>query len=87
MFSGEPIPPAWARRQLTFPVTNVIRPLLFGQLIPDDDPVWQRVGDAIGLGLQAHAPCPSRASMPGTAVTIALPNFGAAGSLPSVRID
>eukprot|EP00667_Euglena_gracilis_P005267 EG_transcript_5300 len=39
--------------QLTFPVTNVIRPLLFGQLIPDDDPVWQRVGDAIGLGLQS----------------------------------
>eukprot|EP00667_Euglena_gracilis_P003399 EG_transcript_3406 len=35
-----------------FPVTNIVRPLLFGQLLPTDDSVWLEVAEAIGLALQ-----------------------------------
>eukprot|EP00667_Euglena_gracilis_P000192 EG_transcript_192 len=39
--------------ELSYPVTNIVRPLLFGQLLPTDDPVWQQVGEAIGQQLQS----------------------------------
>eukprot|EP00667_Euglena_gracilis_P000574 EG_transcript_574 len=38
--------------ELSFPVTGVVRPLLFGQLLPTDDPVWRRVAEVIGQQLQ-----------------------------------
>eukprot|EP00667_Euglena_gracilis_P002787 EG_transcript_2793 len=38
--------------ELSYPVTNVVRPLLFGQLLPTDDAVWRRVAEAIGEQLQ-----------------------------------
>eukprot|EP00667_Euglena_gracilis_P011209 EG_transcript_11439 len=39
--------------ELSFPVTQIVRPLLFGQLLPLDDPVWRGVAEAIGRALQA----------------------------------
>eukprot|EP00667_Euglena_gracilis_P003285 EG_transcript_3293 len=44
---------SFAITELRYPVTNIVRPLLFGQLVPVDDPVWQRVAEAIGQQLQS----------------------------------
>eukprot|EP00667_Euglena_gracilis_P007507 EG_transcript_7583 len=44
---------SYSATQLSFPVTDVVRPLLFGQLLPTDDPMWRRVAEAIGQELQA----------------------------------
>eukprot|EP00668_Euglena_longa_P028203 GGOE01035359.1.p1 GENE.GGOE01035359.1~~GGOE01035359.1.p1 ORF type:complete len:1250 (-),score=442.07 GGOE01035359.1:1200-4472(-) len=38
--------------ELSYPVTGMARPLLFGQLLPTDDAVWQRVAETIGEALQ-----------------------------------
>eukprot|EP00667_Euglena_gracilis_P001212 EG_transcript_1212 len=38
--------------ELSFPLTEIVRPLLFGQLVPTDDPGWRQVAEAIGQGLQ-----------------------------------
>eukprot|EP00667_Euglena_gracilis_P003137 EG_transcript_3143 len=39
--------------ELSFPVTEVVRPLLFAQLLPLDDPVWQKAAEAIGHAVLA----------------------------------
>eukprot|EP00667_Euglena_gracilis_P000283 EG_transcript_283 len=38
--------------KLGYPMDSVVRPLLFGQLLPLDDPVWRKVAEAIGQQLQ-----------------------------------
>eukprot|EP00667_Euglena_gracilis_P001846 EG_transcript_1847 len=38
--------------QPSYPPDAVRRPLLFGQLLPHDDPAWRRVAEAIGQALQ-----------------------------------
>eukprot|EP00668_Euglena_longa_P010475 GGOE01012682.1.p1 GENE.GGOE01012682.1~~GGOE01012682.1.p1 ORF type:complete len:830 (-),score=223.19 GGOE01012682.1:2147-4300(-) len=37
----------------SFSITDVVRPVLFGQLVPIDDPVWQRVAETIGHALKS----------------------------------
>eukprot|EP00667_Euglena_gracilis_P009620 EG_transcript_9783 len=39
--------------ELSFPVTKIVRPLLLGQLLPTDDPVWLQAAEAIGAQLQS----------------------------------
>eukprot|EP00668_Euglena_longa_P010349 GGOE01012531.1.p1 GENE.GGOE01012531.1~~GGOE01012531.1.p1 ORF type:complete len:964 (-),score=265.06 GGOE01012531.1:2455-5010(-) len=38
--------------ELGFPITAIVRPLLLGQLLPTDDPVWQLAAETIGQALQ-----------------------------------
>eukprot|EP00667_Euglena_gracilis_P002716 EG_transcript_2718 len=42
---------SYSLTKLSYPVTNIVRPLLFGQLLPTDDPVWRWVAEAIGQAL------------------------------------
>eukprot|EP00668_Euglena_longa_P009166 GGOE01011059.1.p1 GENE.GGOE01011059.1~~GGOE01011059.1.p1 ORF type:complete len:1239 (-),score=384.50 GGOE01011059.1:870-4097(-) len=44
---------SFAITELSFPYTSVVRPLLFGQLLPLDDAVWQLVAETIGHALQS----------------------------------
>eukprot|EP00667_Euglena_gracilis_P001417 EG_transcript_1419 len=44
---------SFAITELSYPVTKIVRPVLLGQLLPLDDPVWRAVAEAIGQQLQS----------------------------------